>query len=410
MKAEMKNNFPTFASPILLVCIRTAVIVALIHLAGCSTTPARRPVPDDLANVAHVPGMSPGVRTWGDHFSLEFQESAIQSISQTFAAYGDQPPTDMLAISGGGSNGAFAAGLLRGWSESGTRPTFRLVTGVSVGAVIAPFAFLGSEYDYKLQELAQTITDEKVNRPKPFPWNFTGDSVADARPLAALLASYYDEKLLRSIGAEHAKGRRLYIGTTELDSGRPIIWDLGAIAASGSPKALELFRQVILASAAIPVLWSPIYLEVEADGKRYEEMHVDGGVTAQTILYGEAISLPQVKRLVPASEISRKPRPIVYIIRNGKFTPDREVVAPKILNIATRSVSTLVGAQAVGDLYRLYEVCRRDGLEFRLASIPADMVIPNASPFDPTTIKALYARGYELGRAGYRWATAPPGL
>lgn len=390
--------------------LRAALLLVCIAIAGCSTAPARHPVPSALADVAQVPGISPNVRTWGDRFSPVFQQSAIDSIAQTFAAYGNAPPTDMLAISGGGSNGAFAAGLLCAWSESGTRPTFRLVTGVSVGAVIAPFAFLGSEYDGKLKDLVATITDDKVNHPKAFPWSLGSDSVADAKPLARLLASYYDEQLIAAVAAEHAKGRRLYIGTTELDSGRPVIWDLGAIAASGSPSAVQLFRRVILASAAIPVLWPPVYLEVEAGGKRYDEMHVDGGVTAQMILYGNAISLPQVKQQVPPSEISRKPRPIVYVIRNGKFAADREVVAPKVLSIATRSVSTLVTAQAVGDLYRMHAVCLRDGLEFRLASIPDDMVIPNASPFDPGTIKALYARGYELARAGYPWATAPPGL
>ena len=410
MHTQQNSFTPRGFAPRLTARLRAAVFIGLVLIVGCSTAPARHPVPDALVDVARVPGMPPDVRAWGDHFSPAFQRSAVDSISEAFAAYGERPPTDMLAISGGGSNGAFAAGLLCGWSEAGNRPTFRLVTGVSVGAVIAPFAFLGSSYDEKLKQLAASVSDEKISRPKPFPWSLAGDSVADARPLVELLKSYYDQKLLAAIAAEHAKGRRLYVGTTDLDSGRPVIWDLGAIAASGSPDSLKVFRQVILASAAIPVLWSPVYIRVEANGKRYDEMHVDGGVTAQMILYGNVVSMHEVKRQLPASELLRKPEPTVYVIRNGKFTADRQTVDPKVLSIAGRAVGTLVIAQAMGDIYRLHAVCRRDGLEFRLASIPADLKISGASPFDPKAIQALYARGYELGRAGYRWATEPPGL
>ena len=393
-----------------LIWIRAATCVGLVMIVGCSPAPARHPVPAALADVARVPGMPPDVRAWGDQFSPAFQRSVVDSVFEVQAAYGAQAPADVLAISGGGSNGAFAAGLLCGWSEAGNRPTFRLVTGVSVGAVIAPFAFLGPGYDGKLKELASRVSDENVSRPKALLWSLGSDSIADAAPLARLLRPYYDHKLLAAIAAEHKKGRRLYVGTTDLDSGRPVIWDLGAIASSGSPHALEVFREVILASAAIPVVWSPVYVQVEADGKRYDEMHVDGGVTSQIILYGNAISIPEMRRHMPPSELSRKPGPIVYLIRNGKFTPERQTVEPKVLSIAGRAVGTLVKAQAIGEVYRLYAICRRDALGFRLASIPGDLNIPAASTFDPKAIKVLYTRGYELGRAGYPWATEPPGL
>ena len=389
--------------------LRAALLVGLALIVGCSTPPTRHPVPDALVDVARVRGMPADVRAWGDQFSPAFQRSAVASISQALAAYGDQAPTDMLVISGGGSNGAFAAGLLCGWTEAGNRPTFRLVTGISVGAVIAPFAFLGSGYDEKLKELTTSISDDKVYRPKALLRGLGSDSLADARPLARLLRPYYDQKLLDAIAAEHAKGRRLYVGTTDLDSGRPVIWDLGAIAASGSPQALEIFRQVILASAAIPVVWSPIYLQVEANGKPYDEMHVDGGATAQLLLYGNVISMLEVRRHVPASELSRHPTPIVYVIRNGKFTPQHQNVQPKVVSIAGRAVGTLIQSQAIGDVYRLYAVCRRDALEFRLASIPADVAMAGAG-FDPQTIKDLFARGYQLSLSGYPWATEPPGL
>ena len=191
--------------------LRFALFVMLALTVGCARV-SRRPLPAALADVAMVPGMPPGVRAWGDEFSPAFQKSVVDSVSQVTAAYGDHVPTDVLAISGGGAHGAFAAGLLRGWSETGNRPTFRLVTGVSVGAVIAPFAFLGPEYDEQLRELATNISDEKVYRRKQLLGSLSSDSVTDTAPLVRLLRHYYDQDVLKAVAAEHAKGRRLYVG------------------------------------------------------------------------------------------------------------------------------------------------------------------------------------------------------
>jgi len=390
--------------------LRFALLVMLALTVGCAHV-SRHPVPTALADVAMVPGMPPGIRAWGDEFSPAFQESVVDSVSQVSAAYGDDVPMDVLAISGGGASGAFAAGLLRGWSETGTRPTFRLVTGVSVGAIIAPFAFLGPAYDDQLRALATNVSDEKVYRPKPLLGVLSSDSATDTEPLVRFLRHYYNHDVLDAVAAEHAKGRRLYVGTTNLDSGRPVIWDLGAIAASGSPHALKLFQQVIFASASIPVVFQPAYISVEAQGKRYDEMHVDGGVTAQLILYGEAISLSDMKQHIPDADLPESPKPTVYIIRNAKLAPEHHVVRPKVLNIAGLAVTTLIKSQAVGDLFHLHAICQRDGLKFRLASIPNDLTLPRTTrAFDAKEIGTLYTCGYELGRAGYAWATEPPGL
>ena len=232
-----------------------------------------------------------------------------------------------------------------------------------------------------------------------------------SRKLARLLRQYYNQEVMEAVAAEHAKGRRLYVGTTNLDSGRPVIWDLGAIAASGSPHALKLFQQVIFASASIPVVFEPAYIPVEARGKRYDEMHVDGGVTAQAILYGNAISIAEMKRHIPGADDPGSPKPTVYIIRNAKFGPEHQTVKPKLIPIAEQAVMTLVKAQGLGDVYRLHAVCRRDQLEFRLASIPDDLTLSRATKlFDPEQIETLYRCGYELGRSGYPWANEPPGL
>ena len=256
--------------------------------------------------------MSTDIRAWGDQYSPAMQKSVGDSIIQARTTYGDKEPAELLAISGGGANGAFGAGILCGWTAHGDRPKFRLVTGVSAGAILAPFAFVGSEYDPELKEIATTVTNDKVFSARGFFAIFYSDSLTDTAPLVKFLEKYYDRKLLRAVAAEHAKGRRLFVATTDLDAERPVIWDMGAIAAHDTPEALALFRQVILASAAIPALFPPVYLKVKADGKEYDEMHVDGGTTAQVVLYGNVLSIPDLQRenRVPATGDPIK----VYII------------------------------------------------------------------------------------------------
>ena len=284
---------------------------------------------------------------------------------------------------------------------------------MSVGAVIAPFAFLGPAYDEQLTELATNISDEKVYRAQGAPGQLVErlrHRHRAARPVpATLLQPGRPERRSppstpRDAGSTWERPISIRVG--------PVIWDLGAIAASGSPHALKLFRQVIFASASIPVVFEPAYIAVEAGGRRYDEMHVDGGVTAQLILYGDAISVADMKRHIPNADDPAAPKPTVYIIRNAKLGPEHHPVRPKLLNIGALAVTTLIKSQAVGDLYRLHAICRRDGLEFRLASIP-DALGPAAHD---TGVRPRWRSGrctraaIELGQAGYAWATEPPGL
>ena len=311
-----------------------------------------------------------------------------------------------MAISGGGSNGAFGAGLLCGWTEHGDRPPFRLVTGVSAGAILAPFVFLGSAYDGKMREIATTVSDAQVFESKGLLTAFTSDSLTDTKPLAKFLAGFYDAAVLRAVAAEHAKGRRLLVATTDLDAQRPVIWDLGAIATVNTPEALTLFRRVILASAAIPVVFPPVYLPVKVDGKDYDEMHVDGGTTAQIILFGDAIN---VGNLTESAHLPPPPRPPrLYLIRNAELGPRPADVEPKVTAIAARAVNTLTKSQSAGDLYRIYQVAKRNGFDYHLAAIPDGLKLPEAEGFDHALLQALFDKGHEMGRAGFPWRPAPP--
>ena len=242
-------------------CLVTLVslTLTLVMLQGCAGLRPRNPLPETLESKVQVVGM-PGVRAWGDEVSEVFTKFTVESVQQERAAYGQEiltKPVYFLALSGGGDDGAFGAGVLCGWTAHGDRPEFKLVTGISTGALIAPFAFLGSSYDDTLRYLYTGITGKDIFPMKSLLTVLWRESVADTQPLARMLDKYVDESMLAEIAAAHAKGRRLIIGTTQLDAQRLVLWDMGAIASSGSPDAVKLFRKIMLTSASIPGAFPP---------------------------------------------------------------------------------------------------------------------------------------------------------
>ncbi len=390
-----------------------ACVAALMLLQGCVALQVRQPLPEHLLEQAQVADL-PGIRAWGDTYSESLEQSAIESIKQELAAnHGKlEPEANFLALSGGGGDGAFGAGILCGWSAAGTRPQFKLVTGISTGALIAPFAFLGPEYDAKLKEAYTTISDKDIytvpNLVKLVLNLGRIESVANTKPLAELLARLIDEKMLQAIAVEHNKGRRLLVGTTQLDAQRLVIWNMGAIAASGHPDALTLFRQVLRASASIPVALNPVYIKVKAGGQEYDEMHVDGGVRAEVMLYEDAIKIFAARKKLGLLTPER-PRKL-YIIRNAQVYPEYESIKPKIAAIGTRAITSLTKYQGVGDLYRIYVLAQRDEIDYNLAFIPADFHPKRASEFDTNYMNQEFELAFNLARSGYRWSKYPPGF
>ncbi len=376
---------------------------------GCAGS--RHAVPMELVPEAEVVGM-PGVRAFGDLPSPLFQKSLLESLKQEDPR--DFPPQSdgtrtypAITLSGGGANGAYGAGLLNGWSKEGSRPVFKLVTGVSTGALIAPMAFIGSEYDGKLKNFFTTISSEDVFTKKGVLGLVGGNSFASTEPLARLIAEAVDEEFLLAVAEGHSQGRRLYIGTTNMDAQHLVVWDMGAIASSGKKGALELFRKVMLASASIPVVFPPVYFEVEAGGKLYDEMHLDGGVTTEVFflygLVGDFRSALRETGLDPS-----KVRLKLYIVRNGKIQPLWEQVKDKTLPIAERSLANLTRVHAIGDLYRLYAITEARGGDFNLAYIPDDYVPAPKEPFDPVEMNRLFDLGFKEAVRGYPWRKYPP--
>jgi len=386
-------------------------VLCLVLLAGCSTPARLSAVPKDQEAAATIIDGMTGIRYWQRADLALLEQDGLESYRRETAAFaaagnkGPLPPANFLAISGGGENGAYGAGLLIGWTAAGTRPEFKLVTGVSTGALTAPFAFLGPKYDEQLKAVYTTITEKDVLEQRGLLAAITNDAMADNAPLRQLVAKYVTADMLKDIAAEDAKGRILAIGTTNLDARRPVIWNIGKIAASGNPKALDLVRDILVASAAIPGAFPPMMIDVEVNGKSYQEMHVDGGASAQVFAYPPSLKLAE---LSAQAGIKRERR--LYIIRNARLDPDWADVQRQTMTIAGRAVSSLIQNQGVGDLYRIYATTQRDGVDFNLAYIPATFTVPLNEPFEQHYMQELFNLGYEEGKQGYNWQKTPPGL
>jgi predicted acylesterase/phospholipase RssA len=389
-----------FTRAITLIVISSAVASG----GGCAAIAPRNALQQATAAQINPEGFH-DIRYWGDEASPDIASLLPGRRGATLTLRAPSAKgLNLLAISGGAEDGAFGAGLLAGWGGSGNRPVFDLITGVSSGALIAPFVFIGRERDGQLREIFTSYGRKDI-----YTYDvqnlIEGSALVDDAPLSRLIARYVDRDFLRAIAQESAKGRVLLIGTTDLDAQRPVLWDMGRIAETDSLAALELFRKVLLASATLPGVFAPVRIKVRVGGEDYDELHVDGGVTRQVFI------APSIMRLV-SDHASRKTvnGGRLYVVRNGRIDPRWEPVSDDVLSVTQRSLSTLIKNQGIGDLYRIYSIAKVDGIDFNLASIPTDFDVKTDAPFDLKYMRALFDRGYEMGNRGFPWMKSPPGL
>lgn len=392
--------------------IRILKLLALaltVLLPSCAAVPVRDAVPEAMVVEAELPGLQ-NVRIWGDakipnlDRLLAAEMPALKARAKARKATGS-PLSNMIAISGGADDGAFGAGLMVGWGESGTRPEFDLVTGISAGALVAPFVFVGKEYDTELSQIFTVHDAGDIYTADVMAGLFGGDALADSTPLANLITKYVDQRLLNRVAEERAKGRLLFIGTTNLDAQRPVYWDMGRLAQSRHPSAVETFRKVLLASASVPGVFPPVRFAVSANGRNFEELHVDGGPTREVFFAPSDFSFRAVDKALGQTTPRR-----LYIIRNGKLGPEFAVTKETTLGIAQRSIETLTKNQGIGDLFRMYSRTQDDKIDFNLMAIPETFKAPRPGPFNAGYMRTLYATGYELGRNPIAWQKAPPGV
>jgi hypothetical protein len=318
-------------------------------------------------------------------------------------------PLRFLVISGGGDDGAFGAGLLVGWSERGDRPQFDVVTGVSTGALSAPFAFLGRDYDAALKRIYSESGSGDIFEARAVVTVLASDGVYDSAPLRRMIDGYVDATLVEQIAAAYRAGRLLLILTTNLDQGRPVIWNIGAVADSNHPKARELIVDILLASASIPAIFPPVMIDATVDGRTYQEMHVDGGTVAQAFMYPASFSLRRFASRLPSGDATLAARPVVNIIRNGRFSRTEANIERQTLAIAKQALATMTTSSGVNDTYRMYLIAQRDGVAYNLTSIDDDFAVPYKGPFNQQYMHALFEYGYNKVRGPNAWQKLPPG-
>lgn len=382
---------------------------AVVFLAACGSLERREAVPEQDVQRAEIPGIS-NARYWplSDNAALVAEAFAgidrEQLARKQDGATGPLPPAVYLSISGGGDNGAFGAGLLNGWSAHGDRPQFKVVTGISTGSLIAPFAFLGSDYDDELAAVYTSVSQKDIFNQRSILSALTEDGLGDTTPLYELIGRYVDEKFLARVAEEYLRGRFLFIGTTNLDAQQPVIWNMGAIAAANTPASADLFHRIMLASASIPGAFSPVMIDVEVDGKHYQEMHVDGGTMAQVFLYPPAIS-----NEIDAKNLQGLRERRAYIIRNARLDANWSSVERSTVTITGKAIATLLQSQGFGDLYRIYLTTLEDGVDYNLAYIGSDFKAEHREEFDSEYMHKLYDYAFERAVVGYDWDKLPPG-
>jgi predicted acylesterase/phospholipase RssA len=338
----------------------------------------RTPFTAEEQAAAVIPGI-PDARAWGDS-DAEFRRLLPQASGP------------WLALSGGGADGAFGAGVMIGWTASGNRPEFAVVSGVSIGALIAPYAFLGPSYDAQLRENFANITAADV-----FEDRRTDESLLDSWPLKRLIEKRMTPELLQAIAVEHRKGRRLLVGTSNMDAGRRVIWNMGAIAAKGGDKALKLFRDILLASSSIPGFFQPVSIDVEAAGKTFQEMHLDGTITAPFFVAPEST----------LEDGAGLPTKQLFVIVNSKLSSEFFMPERKTMSILSRTIGVALVSALKVELLLVNASAQRHGITVSAASIPDSFSQPNRGLFDHEYMQALFEFGAERAKNGSAFSPTP---
>lgn len=383
-----------------------AAVLSVVCAAGClNSRRDRSPVADGLNTRDLVD--PPAQRAAEEMISgQDLVDTAQRLRKQSGIVQPATPRGNVLCLSGGGSYGAYSAGVLYGWTKRGDRPTFDTVTGISTGSLISPFAFLGPAYDEQMKEFYTTLRSKDLYKTK-YVRGLWSDSFADNKGLAKKLDETLTPELVAAIACEHQKGRRLYVGTTELDGKRGVVWDIGAIACRGGQEARTLIRQVLLGSSAIPGFFPPSEIPVTVDGRQYIERHVDGGVSF-SIFFRPPHDLPPL----PGDPTGRSLAGVnVYNIVAGKLFVDPHVQKPRALGIAGNSVGATIYSQGRGDLVRIWTMCHLTGMNYFQTSIPDEYPAPlTSSDFDPEVMTGMFNEGVRQVCQGTAWRTTPPGV
>jgi len=363
--------------------------VGLLTLQGCAQTAIREPTssPGDAPNAIRVLGAD-----------QRFSTVPSQSVARRIRAQSAGQPVNILALSGGGADGAFGAGALVGLTRSALRPKFSVVTGVSAGALIAPYAFLGPDWDDQLAEIYTSGHAEHLLQSRGLGVLF-GSSVYSGTPLVQLVDRYATDALIQAVAREASTGRLLLVATTDVSTGEPVIWDLGSIAMNGGVGARALFRDVLVASASVPGLFPPVVIRVQEQQALYDEVHVDGAVSAPFF-----VPLAFVEPTRDASAPSQGAA--VYVIVDGRLSEQSAPIRLRARSILSRSVSTGLNHMLRTTLELTATDAELEGAQFKFAAIPVAYPQLNSFDFSTPTMRSLFQYGYKCAQAGRLWTSS----
>jgi len=369
---------------------------------GCATRPIA--VPASHSSILPWGAIDLNISANGDATIKHSLGHALTQKANSYEGTNGSVPFDILTLTGGGSRGAFGTGFLVGWTKRGDIPKFDIITGISTGAVMAPFIFLGGDELAKVEHFYTKMHTEDVFTPTLM--NIFGyGHLMNAKPLKKLFRKNFDKAFLDKVALEHKKGRRLYIGTTNIDTGQLIVFDMGAIASSDREDKYQHFADIVYASAALPIYLPPQYMSVDIEGKTYYQMHVDGGIYSQVFMIGLLVNWSDVLKFHPNANTNFDTT--LYTVANRKYRL-RDIYKPveqAPLSIIEAYVLTEMDLLFDRSAYRLYTSCKKKGIKFRMATIPEKMqdIIVEPTEFEPTKMLKLFNVGYNLGLHNFDW-------
>lgn len=358
----------------------------LFTLSACASLPERPLVSSTDQLAARVDGFG-SIRLWDDATPESWMDWRLRLRGQR-EAIGAGPELEILAISSGSDKGAFSAGYLNGWSESGKRPSFDIVSGVSTGSLIAPFAFLGSDYDPHLRQLYTEIEADMIYSSTPLKGLFGGPALASTEPLREMIARYADQAMIDAVAREHRLGRRLLVQTTNLDAQRGVVWDMGAIAASENTARYDLFRDVLLASSSIPGFFPPVFIDVASRDFSFSELHVDGGTTSSILAIPPRVIFGDIE---DGANIEGR----LTILYNGAIDPVYRVVKPDVFSILDSALTTSLKTADRRSIMLLQRYADQTGVVLEVQSIGEAAEDPDAELFDQQFMQRLYLKGQQ---------------
>lgn len=368
--------------------------LAVLLLAGCASSPPERALSEKAPSFAALPnGYDPLNPT---------QPSALYAAvtftpGENLTRYLERKhghALNILSLSGGGQNGAFGAGFLIGWRESGRRPEFDIVGGVSTGALLATHALLGTPADDAiLEEMYTQITKEDIYADKGVFSILSGtDSLKDTAPLLALISKYVTAETLKRVAAAYDENRLLVVGTTNVDYGQTWVWNMSLIAKAGD---LDLYRKVLLASASFPIVFPPVEIE--------GHLFVDGAARSNVVIAGMGgTEKPNPPLYGPGN---------LYLIDNGRLNHPPEALRRALGDVAATTVSVMMDQSMQTALTRSYFGAQFLGYSFKMVAIPDDVEIgKDPLAFDPNQMRAAFDAGRALAMQPDPWSSAPPNL